>query len=397
MLILAVNVGSSSLKFQLLEMPEEHVVASGLVERIGFENGIFTIDARGEKRKKILNIPDQHSAVQLLLDALLRLNIVDRLEDIKGIGHRVVHGGELFTDSVLIDDDVMEKIERLNDLAPLHNPANVDGIKAFRDVLPDVPMVAVFDTAFHQTMEEEAYLYPVPYSWYTDYKVRRYGFHGTSHRYVAERAIELLGKPKEETRLITCHIGSGCSITAIQGGRSIDTSMGFTPLAGVMMGTRSGDIDPSIIPYMMEQTNLSIQDVIQALNKDSGLQGISGISSDMRDILESMKANDERAIRAFNLFVKRICDFIGSYFIELGGLDAIVFTAGIGENSAETREAIVRRLGALGIELDPEANQIRGKEAVISTPDSKVKVFVIPTNEEIVIARDTMRLILDVE
>ncbi|HEY8436395.1 MAG TPA: acetate kinase [Haloplasmataceae bacterium] len=397
MLILAVNVGSSSLKFQLLEMPEEHVVASGLVERIGFENGIFTIDARGEKRKKILNIPDQHSAVQLLLDALLRLNIVDRLEDIKGIGHRVVHGGELFTDSVLIDDDVMEKIERLNDLAPLHNPANVDGIKAFRDVLPDVPMVAVFDTAFHQTMEEEAYLYPVPYSWYTDYKVRRYGFHGTSHRYVAERAIELLGKPKEETRLITCHIGSGCSITAIKGGRSIDTSMGFTPLAGVMMGTRSGDIDPSIIPYMMEQTNLSIQDVIQALNKDSGLQGISGISSDMRDILESMKANDERAIRAFNLFVKRICDFIGSYFIELGGLDAIVFTAGIGENSAETREAIVRRLGALGIELDPEANQIRGKEAVISTPDSKVKVFVIPTNEEIVIARDTMRLILDVE
>lgn len=397
MLILAVNVGSSSLKFQLLEMPEEHVVASGLVERIGFENGIFTIDARGEKRKKILNIPDQHSAVQLLLDALLRLNIVDRLEDIKGIGHRVVHGGELFTDSVLIDDDVMERIERLNDLAPLHNPANVDGIKAFRDVLPDVPMVAVFDTAFHQTMEEEAYLYPVPYSWYTDYKVRRYGFHGTSHRYVAERAIELLGKPKEETRLITCHIGSGCSITAIKGGRSIDTSMGFTPLAGVMMGTRSGDIDPSIIPYMMEQTNLSIQDVIQALNKDSGLQGISGISSDMRDILESMKANDERAIRAFNLFVKRICDFIGSYFIELGGLDAIVFTAGIGENSAETREAIVRRLGALGIELDPEANQIRGKEAVISTPDSKVKVFVIPTNEEIVIARDTMRLILDVE
>lgn len=397
MLILAVNVGSSSLKFQLLEMPEEHVVASGLVERIGFENGIFTIDARGEKRKKILNIPDQHSAVQLLLDALLRLNIVDRLEDIKGIGHRVVHGGELFTDSVLIDDDVMEKIEHLNDLAPLHNPANVDGIKAFRDVLPDVPMVAVFDTAFHQTMEEEAYLYPVPYSWYTDYKVRRYGFHGTSHRYVAERAIELLGKPKEETRLITCHIGSGCSITAIKGGRSIDTSMGFTPLAGVMMGTRSGDIDPSIIPYMMEQTNLSIQDVIQALNKDSGLQGISGISSDMRDILESMKANDERAIRAFNLFVKRICDFIGSYFIELGGLDAIVFTAGIGENSAETREAIVRRLGALGIELDPEANQIRGKEAVISTPDSKVKVFVIPTNEEIVIARDTMRLILDVE
>lgn len=397
MLILAVNVGSSSLKFQLLEMPEEHVVASGLVERIGFENGIFTIDARGEKRKKILNIPDQHSAVQLLLDALLRLNIVDRLEDIKGIGHRVVHGGELFTDSVLIDDDVMEKIERLNDLAPLHNPANVDGIKAFRDVLPDVPMVAVFDTAFHQTMEEEAYLYPVPYSWYTDYKVRRYGFHGTSHRYVAERAIELLGKPKEETRLITCHIGSGCSITAIKGGRSIDTSMGFTPLAGVMMGTRSGDIDPSIIPYMMEQTNLSIQDVIQALNKDSGIQGISGISSDMRDILESMKANDERAIRAFNLFVKRICDFIGSYFIELGGLDAIVFTAGIGENSAETREAIVRRLGALGIELDPEANQIRGKEAVISTPDSKVKVFVIPTNEEIVIARDTMRLILDVE
>lgn len=392
MLILAVNVGSSSLKFQLLEMPEEQVITSGLIERIGLDNSIFNINVNGDKKKKVLDIPDQATAVQHLLDALIDLKIVESFDEIKGIGHRVVHGGEQFGDSVLITDEVMEKIESLNDLAPLHNPGNVNGIKAFREVLPNVPMVAVFDTAFHQTMEEEAFLYPVPYSWYTDYKIRRYGFHGTSHKYVAERAIELLGKPKEETRIITVHIGSGGSISAIKGGRSIDTSMGFTPLAGIMMGTRSGDIDPSIIPYIMEKTNLSIDEVIEVLNKESGLRGMSGISSDMRDIIDGINNNDERAIRTLNLFAKRVCDYIGSYFIELGGLDAIVFTAGIGENSSEAREAIMNRLGALGIKLDQEANKRRGEEVVISTPDSKVKVFVIPTDEEVVIARDTVRL-----
>ena len=300
MLILAVNVGSSSLKFQLLEMPEERVITSGLIERIGLKNSVFNIKLNGEKKQKVIDIPDQAVAVQLLLDALINLEIVDSYDEIAGIGHRVVHGGEQFSDSVLIDDEVMEKIKRLNDLAPLHNPANVTGIEAFRKVLPNVPMVAVFDTAFHQTMKEEAFLYPVTYSWYKDYKIRRYGFHGTSHKYVAERAIELLGMPKEETRIITVHIGSGGSLTAVKGGKSIDTSMGFTPLAGIMMGTRSGDIDPSIIPYVMEKTDMTVDEVIKVLNKNSGLYGMSGISSDMRDIIDGVNKNDEHAIRAFN-------------------------------------------------------------------------------------------------
>lgn len=392
MLILAVNAGSSSLKFQLLEMPEERVITSGLIERIGLKDSVFNIKFNGEKRKKVTDIPNHSVAVQLLLDALIDLKIVNSFDEISGVGHRVVHGGESFADSVVINDEVLNTIDQLSDLAPLHNPANVTGIKAFREVLPQVPMAAVFDTAFHQTMPEESFLYPTPYHWYKEVGIRRYGFHGTSHKFVADRAIEILDKPKEETRIITIHIGNGGSLTAVKGGKSIDTSMGFTPLAGIMMGTRSGDIDPSIIPFVMEKEDLSIDQVLKALNKESGLRGMSGISSDMRDIVNGVKEKNPNAIRTLNLFAKRVCDFIGSYFIELGGLDALVFTAGIGENSVEAREAIMNRLGALGIKLDVEANKQQGEEVLISTPDSKIKVFVIPTNEEVVIARDTVRL-----
>jgi acetate kinase len=394
MLILAVNAGSSSLKFQLLEMPQENVITSGLVERIGFEDAVFNINVNGEKRSEITEIPNHSVAVQMLLEVLVDLRIVKSLDEITGVGHRVVHGGEKFADSVLITNEVLNTIVELKDLAPLHNPANATGIKAFKQVLPEVPMVAVFDTAFHQSMPEESYLYPTPYSWYKKYGIRRYGFHGTSHKFVADRAIELLGKPKEDTKIITVHIGNGGSLTAVKGGKSLDTTMGFTPLAGIMMGTRSGDIDPSIIPYIMEKEDLNVYQAISALNKDSGLKGVSGRSSDMRDIITGINEGDEQAKRALNLFAKRICDFIGSYFIELGGADAIVFTAGIGENSGDARKAVIDRLSsALGITLDEKANQLRGEEVLISTPDSKVKVFVIPTNEEVVIARDTVRLI----
>jgi acetate kinase len=394
MLILAVNAGSSSLKFQLLEMPQEKVITSGLVERIGFEDAVFNINVNGEKRSEVTDIPNHAVAVQMLLEILVDLRIVKSLDEITGVGHRVVHGGERFADSVLITNEVLNTIVELKDLAPLHNPANATGIKAFKQVLPEVPMVAVFDTAFHQSMPEESFLYPTPYSWYKKYGIRRYGFHGTSHKYVADRAIELLGQPKEDTKIITVHIGNGGSLTAVKGGKSIDTTMGFTPLAGIMMGTRSGDIDPSIIPYIMEKEDLNVYQAISALNKESGLKGVSGRSSDMRDIVSGINEGDEQAKRALNLFAKRICDFIGSYFIELGGADAIVFTAGIGENSGDARKAVVDRLSsALGITLDEKANQLRGEEVMISTPESKVKVFVIPTNEEVVIARDTVRLI----
>ncbi|MDF2700176.1 MAG: acetate kinase [Haloplasmataceae bacterium] len=393
MKILAVNAGSSSLKFQLLEMPEEKVITSGLVERIGFEDAIFNIKVNGEKRSETISIPNHSVAVQMLLEVLVDLRIVKSLEEIVGIGHRVVHGGEKFADSVLITKEVFDEIVSLKDLAPLHNPANATGIKAFREVLPNVPQSAVFDTAFHQTMPKESFLYPTPYSWYTKYGVRRYGFHGTSHKYVSARCIELLNKPVEDTKIITVHIGNGGSLAAVLGGKSIDTSMGFTPLAGIMMGTRSGDIDPSILPYIMEKEDLNIGQAVNALNKDSGLKGVSGKSSDMRDIVSGVLNNDPVCIQTMNLFAKRVCDYIGSYFVELGGCDAIVFTAGIGENSEPARKAIISRLGALGITLDHEANKVMGEERLISTPDSKIKVFVIPTNEEVVIARDTVRLI----
>lgn len=387
--ILSVNAGSSSLKFQLLEMPAQTVITKGLVERIGFEDGVFNIKFEDQKIEKVLPIKDHSVAVQLLVEALLDLKIVSSYDEISGVGHRVVHGGEKFDRSVVVTPEVLAEIEALSDLAPLHNPANALGIKAFMKELPHAVSVAVFDTAFHQTMEKDAYLYPVKYDWYTKYGVRKYGFHGTSHQYVAERCAELLEKPLAETKIITIHLGNGASLSAVKGGHSVDTSMGFTPLAGIMMGTRSGDVDPAILPFVMEKENLTIDQAVNALNKESGLYGVSGVSSDMRDILKLVEQGDERGTIAFNSFVKRICDYIGSYFIYLNGVDALVFTAGIGENSTPVRKAVIERLGALGIKLDEQANNVMGEETVISTADSKIKVFAIPTNEELMIAKDT--------
>ena len=387
--ILSVNAGSSSLKFQLLEMPSQDVITVGLVERIGFEDAVFNIKFNGEKTEKVLPILDHGVAVDLVLDALLELNIVSSYEEIVGIGHRVVHGGEKFNKSVVITPEVLAAIEALSDLAPLHNPANILGIKAFAEKLSHATSVAVFDTAFHQTMEEEAYLYPIKHDLYKKHGVRKYGFHGTSHQFVSERCAELLEKPLSETKIITVHIGNGGSISAVKGGRSIDTTMGFTPLAGLMMGTRSGDVDPAILPYIMEKENLTIDQAISILNKESGLLGVSGLSSDMRDIENAEKEGNEKAIVATKIFVKRITDFIGSYLVSLGGTDAIVFTAGIGENDARVRKAVMERLSFLGITVNEETNNTRGKEVLISTADSNVKVFVIPTNEELMIAKDT--------
>ncbi len=387
--ILSVNAGSSSFKFQLLEMPSEAVIAKGIVERIGFEDAIFSIKFEDQKVEKVLPIENHEVAVNLLLEALLELKIVSNYEEIAGVGHRVVHGGEKFDKSVVVTDEVLAAIESLSDLAPLHNPANITGIKAFAKALPHAVSVAVFDTAFHQTMPKSSYLYPTPYEWYTKHGVRKYGFHGTSHLYVSGRAAELLEKPIEDTKIITVHVGNGGSLCAVLGGKSIDTSMGFTPLAGMMMGTRSGDVDPAVIPFMMEKENMTIDQAIDAVNKKSGVLGVSLISSDMRDVEAADLANEPQAQITFDLFVKRICDYIGSYFMTLGGVDAIVFTAGIGENDTNVRQAVVKRLKAYGVTLDAEANNSRGKETVISTPDSSFKVFVIPTNEELVIARDT--------
>ena len=387
--ILSVNAGSSSLKFQLLEMPAQTVITKGLVERIGFNDGVFNIKFEDQKIEKVLPIKDHSVAVHLLLEALLDLKIVKNYDEISGVGHRVVHGGEKFDRSVVITDEVLAEIDALSELAPLHNPAHVLGIKAFMKELPHAVPVAVFDTAFHQTMAEDAYLYPVKYDWYKKYGVRKYGFHGTSHQYVAKQCAKLMNKPLEETKMITIHLGNGGSLTAIKGGHSVDTSMGFTPLAGIMMGTRSGDIDPAVLPFVMAKENLTVDQAVNALNKESGLYGVSGESSDMRDILKLVAQKDERAMTAFNLYVKRICDYIGAYYIYLGGVDALVFTAGIGENSTPVRKAIVDRLGVLGIQLDDEANQVMGEEQLISTPDSQIKVFASPTNEELMIAEDT--------
>ncbi|ERJ10980.1 acetate/propionate family kinase [Haloplasma contractile] len=391
--ILAVNAGSSSLKFQLLNMPEEDVIASGLVERIGFEDAVFNIEFRDQERSETVHIPDHAVAVQMLLEVLVDLQIVKSLEDIVGVGHRVVHGGEKFSDSVKITDEVLKTIEELKDLAPLHNPANATGIRAFEKVLPKVEQVAVFDTAFHQTMPKESYMYASPYDWYEKYGVRRYGFHGTSHKYVAERTAQLINKSLEDTKIITVHIGNGGSLAAVDGGKSVNTSMGFTPLAGLVMGTRTGDIDPSILPFVMEKENMNIDEAISALNKESGLEGVSGISSDMRDIDKGKSEDNERAELAFDLFVKRVVDYIAAYYVELGGADAIVFTAGIGENDIEVRKAVMSRLAVLGIKINEEANNTRGQEIKISTDDSKIQVWVVPTNEEVMIARDTLRLI----
>lgn len=335
--IVAINAGSSSLKFQLFEMPSEKVITKGLVERIGLKNSAFTLSVEGEKISETMDIPNHEIAVGLLLKKLIEHRIIDSFEEIDGVGHRVVHGGEIFTDSVLITEDVIEEIEKLSELAPLHNPANITGIKAFRRILDDVPAVAVFDTAFHQTMAAGSYLYSLPLEYYEDYGIRKYGFHGTSHKYVSQRAAEMIGRPIEQLRLISCHLGNGASITAIKGGKSIDTSMGFTPLAGVTMGTRSGNIDPALIPYIMEKTGKTADEVLDVLNKKSGILALSGFSSDLRDIQVEADKGNERAELALKVFADRIHKYIGSYSAKMGGVDGIIFTAGIGENSQTIR------------------------------------------------------------
>ncbi|KIP21588.1 Acetate kinase [Anoxybacillus ayderensis] len=390
--VIAINAGSSSLKFQLFNMPSEEVLTKGVVERIGFEDAIFNITVNGEKIKEVTSIPDHAVAVKMLLDKLIELGIIQSFDEIEGIGHRVVHGGEKFSDSVLITDETLKEIEDLSDLAPLHNPANVVGIKAFREVLPNVPAVAVFDTAFHQTMPEQSFLYSLPYEYYEKFGIRKYGFHGTSHKYVTQRAAELLGRPIEQLRLISCHLGNGASIAAVEGGKSIDTSMGFTPLAGVAMGTRSGNIDPALIPYIMQKTGKTAEEVIDILNKKSGMLGLTAFSSDLRDIEEAAAKGDQRAELALEVFAGRIHKYIGSYAARMCGVDAIIFTAGIGENSDVVRAKVLRGLEFMGVYWDPALNKVRGKEAFISYPHSPVKVLVIPTNEEVMIARDVMRL-----
>ncbi|SES35688.1 acetate kinase [Salipaludibacillus aurantiacus] len=390
--IMAINAGSSSLKFQLLEMPSEEVVTKGLVERIGLNDAVFTLEVDGEKKKETTEIEDHAKAVKILLDKLTSHNVIQSLDEIEGIGHRVVHGGEKFNDSVLITDEVIAGIEEVSELAPLHNPANLVGIRAFKEILPNVPAVAVFDTAFHQTMPENSYLYSLPYEYYEKYGIRKYGFHGTSHKYVSERAAEMLGRPLENLRLISCHLGNGASIAAIEGGKSIDTSMGFTPLAGVTMGTRSGNIDPALIPYIMEKADLSAEEVMNVLNKKSGMLALSGFSSDLRDIEVQAEEDNERAQLALEVFTSRIHKYIGSYAARMHGLDAVIFTAGIGENSDVIRSQVLKGLEFMGIYWDPTLNKTRGKEAFINYPHSPVKVMVIPTDEEVVIARDTVRL-----
>ncbi len=389
---ISINAGSSSLKWQLYLMPEEKVLAKGLQERIGLKDSISTVKFDGRSEKQVLDIADHTQAVKILLDDLKRFNIIESYDEITGVGHRVVAGGEHFKDSALVDEEVIQKVEELSLLAPLHNPANAAGIRAFREILPDITSVVVFDTSFHTTMPEKAYRYPIPTKYYTENKVRKYGAHGTSHEYVAKEAAKVLGRPIEELKLITCHIGNGASITAVDKGVSVDTSMGFTPLGGVMMGTRTGDIDPAIIPYLMQYTDdfNTPEDISRVLNRESGLLGVSEKSSDMRDIHEAMRAGDAKAQLANDIFVDRIQKYIGQYLAVLNGADAIIFTAGIGENSVTIRELVINGISWFGCNVDPEKN-VRGAEGVISSPDAKVKVLVIPTDEELVIARDVER------
>lgn len=392
MKIIAVNAGSSSLKFQLLDMPKEIVLVSGVAERIGIEGSVLKVKFNGKKLEFKHPINNHSEAVEMLLHQLIDLNVVSSIDDIEGVGHRVVHGGEKFSDSVVITEDVIKAIESVSDLAPLHNPANLTGIRAFNKALPDVKGVAVFDTAFHQTMPEDAYLYGVPFKWYKDYGVRKYGFHGTSHKYVANRVAELIGKPIESIKTVVLHLGNGASICAVDGGHSVDTSMGFTPLAGIMMGTRSGDIDPAIIEYIASKEKKSVSEVVAILNKQSGYLGLSENSSDSRDLWTAAHAGDKQSLMTIRKQVKMICDYVASYYVTMGGLDALVFTAGVGENAIFTRQLIVKRLHVLGIKLDEERNYCRGVERLISTDDSAVKVYLLPTNEEVMIARDTLRL-----
>lgn len=391
-LILAINAGSSSLKFQLIRMPEEKTVTKGVVERIGMKDSIFTILVEGEKLTEVKDIKDHEEAVDIMLAKFKEHNIIQDIYEIQGTGHRVVHGGETFPSSAVVTDEVEEQIEALSELAPLHNPANLMGIRAFRKLLPEIPHVAVFDTSFHQTMPEQAYLYSLPYRYYEDYGIRKYGFHGTSHKYVSRRAAEILGKPIEDLRIISCHIGNGASVAAIDGGESIDTSMGFTPLAGVTMGTRSGNLDPALIPYIMEKTGKNADEVLNILNKESGLLGLTGTSSDLRDLTEEAKHGRHRSRVALDLFASKIHKYIGSYAARMHGVDVIVFTAGIGENSHIIRGKVLEGLEFMGVYWDPKKNEnLHGEEGEINYPHSPVKVLVVPTDEEVMISRDVVK------
>lgn len=396
MKILVLNCGSSSIKYQLINMEDENVLAKGIVERIGNKGAVLTHRPNSEDKVKIeAEIPDHGVGISMVLNALVDPNhgVIASMDEINAVGHRVAQGGSLFPESIKIDEKAKEGIKSLFGIAPLHNPPAFLGIEAVENALPGVPMVAVFDTSFHQTMPKKAYMYSIPYELYEKYSIRRYGFHGTSHKYVAGRAAELLGKPIEDLKMITCHLGNGASITAIDGGKSVDTSMGFTPLAGISMGTRCGDIDPAIVAFLIEHENLDIKDMDNLLNKKSGLLGISGLSNDFRDVEEAAAKGDEKAQLALDMFVYHVKKFIGSYIATLNGIDVLVFTAGLGENSPEARFEICKDMDGLGIILDPEKNKIRGKEADVSHEDSKVKIMVIPTNEELVIARDTKEIL----
>ena len=394
--ILVINCGSSSLKYQLIDMKDESVLAKGIVERIGIEGAFLKHEKTGMDKEVIKqDIPNHEVALKLVMEALVneKYGAIKDLSEINAVGHRVVHGGEKFAKSVVINDEVKKSLEDCIDLAPLHNPPNLIGINACEKLLPKVPMVAVFDTAFHQTMPQSSYLYAIPYDYYTKHKIRRYGFHGTSHLYVSQRAAEMLGKKLEEVNLITCHLGNGASVTAVKNGKSIDTSMGLTPLEGLIMGTRSGDLDPAIVTFLMEKENLSIKEIDNVLNKQSGVFGLSGISSDFRDIEDEAAKGNKRAQIALDCFYQRVKKYVGAYAALLGNVDAIVFTAGLGENSPEVRVEVCQNMEFFGIELDLEENNMRGKEKIVSKPSSKIKVMVIPTNEELMIARDTLGLI----
>lgn len=396
MKVLVINCGSSSLKYQLIDMSDESVLAKGLVERIGIEGSILTQKVEGRQNFVIQQpMKDHKDAIKLVLDALLdgENGVIKSMDEISAVGHRVVHGGEKYANSVLIDESVMAALEECVKLAPLHNPPNLIGINACKALMPNTPMVAVFDTAFHQTMPEHAYIYALPYELYTEHKVRRYGFHGTSHKYVSQVAAQITGKDIKDLKIITCHLGNGASVAAVQNGKVVDTSMGFTPLEGLVMGTRCGDIDPAIVTFLMNEKNLSAKELDDLMNKKSGVLGISGVSSDFRDIEGAADNGNKRADLALKVFNYRVKQYVGAYAAAMGGVDCIVFTAGLGENSATTREEICKGLEFLGVKIDKERNNVRGKVAEISSEDSKVKVYLIPTNEELMIARDTKELV----
>lgn len=395
MKVLVVNCGSSSIKYQLINMENEEVMAKGYLEKIGLLDSFLTHKVNGEKYRIEKVITNHEEGIKLVLDQLLDENygVIKDLKEIDAVGHRVVHGGEKFSDSVIITDEVIDAMKECIPLAPLHNPAGITGIEACKKVLPNVPMVGVFDTAFHQTIPEEAYIYAIPYEYYEKYRIRKYGFHGTSHKFVSRRVAELMGKPVEDLKIITCHLGQGGSLCAVKGGKSVDTSMGLTPLAGIPMGTRCGDIDPSIVTFLMKQENLTPDEMDTILNKKSGKLGISGVSFDDRDIEKAAAEGNQRAKLAIDTFAYQVLGFIGRYAAQMNGVDVITFAGGVGENGPEVRSKICNSLEFLGVKIDEEKNKVRGKECEISTPDSKVKVYVVPTDEELMIARDTMNLV----